>query len=195
MKSIMNSFVESASVKKSLIATAIFLFFLWLVDYSPIGVAGLLKITGGANILDYETRYTVEEGYRMLSNLGQEGRYFHLTKIMPVDIFFPFSLMLAGFCWMSYFLKKITKSNCSLRFLPLICILNMLLDWTENIGITAMLINYPRQLPFVCRTTGIISSAKMCCVLAIIIIMTGLILSLVVKSIISVIQKGKQIER
>ena len=33
--------IEKVTVKKSIIATLIFFVMLWLIDYSPVGIAGL----------------------------------------------------------------------------------------------------------------------------------------------------------
>ncbi len=185
MKSIIITLEEKITVKTALLFTAVFAVFLWLIDFSPIGVAGLLKITGGANILDYETRYTAQEGYAMLEALGEAGRAFHLYKIMPLDIFFPASLMLCGFCWLSVLVKYVSKPANILRFLPLLSVINMLCDWTENAGITAMLINYPDRLPNVCVCTGMVSCVKQWCVL-------GLLISAVVLTGAAAVKKIKR---
>lgn len=161
IKNFFNTVVEKMSFKVAILVTINFLFWLWLIDYSPIGVAGLLKITKGVSILDFETRYSADFAYNFLASMGEAGRAFHLIKIMPLDIFFPASFMLLQFCWMSYFLKKITKKESSFRLLPILAIIYMLLDWTENIGITAMLITFPKRLPVVAVTTGIITSIKL----------------------------------
>ena len=49
---------------------------LWLIDYSPIGIAGLLKVSNGVNILDFETRHTADFAYPWLNSTGQAGRTF-----------------------------------------------------------------------------------------------------------------------
>lgn len=161
IKNFFNTVVEKMSFKIAILATLNFIFWLWLIDYSPIGVAGLLKVTNGVSILDFETRYSASFAYDWLTSMGEAGRAFHLFKIMPLDIFYPASFMLLQFCWMGYFLKKITKSESIFRLLPILAIIYMLLDWTENIGITAMLINFPNELPVVAVTTGIITSVKL----------------------------------
>ena len=159
-----DSYVNSMTVWKACAATAVFAVLLWVIDFSPIGVTGLLQVTGGANILDFEAGYTVTYAYGMLEALGEAGRSFHLTKIMPVDIFFPIGLMFFLTSWMILFLKKLTKDGSVLRLLPLIAVVNMLLDWSENIGITLMLANYPERLETVCRVTSTVSAVKMVCV-------------------------------
>lgn len=190
MRQFMNKLVEEkASLRNALLATVNFLFWLWLIDFSPIGVSGLLKVTGGVNILDFESGYSVKYAYTLLSNLGEAGRMFHLTKIMPLDILFPFSLMLFGVTWFLYLLNKVTLHNCVLRFLPLFSVLNMLLDWTENIGIVIMILNYPKQLPGVCHFTATVSSIKFCCVKFIAVALALLTIALIFKKIYMGIRK------
>lgn len=155
--------IEKVTVKKSIIATLIFFVMLWLIDYSPIGIAGLLKVSNGVNILDFETRYTADFAYSWLDSMGQAGRTFHLTRVMPLDILFPPSFMLFMFCWLSLLLQKTTKSNSKFCLIVLLPPVYMLLDWTENIGITAMLMNFPERLNKICVATGIITSVKKSC--------------------------------
>ena len=49
---------------------------LWFIDYSPIGIAGLLKVSNGVNILDFETRYTADFACTWLNSMGQAGEPF-----------------------------------------------------------------------------------------------------------------------
>ena len=118
------------------------MFFLVLINYSGIGVAGLLKISGGNNILDFEFGFDHEKAYGMLTALTTEGRTFYLTKILPLDFPFPFSYMLCYASWIALLIKhtKIEKWCKYLLFIPLVA---MLCDWIENIGIIAMLNGYP----------------------------------------------------
>ena len=194
LKSIMNHYVETASLSRALLCTIFFVIMMWLIDYSPIGVAGLLEVTGGANILDFECAYSVEYGYSMLEALGEAGRTFHLTKIMPLDIFFPLSLMLFTSGWISYFLKPLTKKNSIFRLLPLFSVLDMLLDWSENIGVTAMLLAYPKRLSVACRLTSLISTIKYACVLTVLIIFTGCLICFLFRKIMSFVAKSLQKE-
>ena len=43
---------------------------LWLIDYSPIGIADILKVSNGVNILDFETRHTADFAYPWLNSTG-----------------------------------------------------------------------------------------------------------------------------
>ena len=174
MKNQINYLVEKVNIKTAVAATLFFVLMLYLIDYSLIGVAGLLKVSNGTNILDFETRYSADFAYNLLESMGEAGRHFHLTKVMVLDIFFPPSLMLFMFCWLSLQLKRVTTSGSKLRYVIILPLIYLLLDYTENIGITAMLINYPARLNNICVATGIISSIKKTSVLLCIIAAIGL---------------------
>ena len=138
----MTAFISKISLKKAVLFTIIFAALYVLINYSAIGVAGLLKITGGANILDFEFGYNYDEAYRILTALGAEGRAFHLTRILPLDFLLPLSYALCFAGWIALFIKHLSFRkwiNYSL-FVP---VLAMLFDWAENIGIIAMLRSYP----------------------------------------------------
>lgn len=190
LRTIMNRLVNRMTARKACAVTVVFIVLLWLIDYSPVGVAGLLQVTGGANILDFESGYTVDYAYGMLEALGEAGRSFHLTKIMPLDIFFPVGLMIFLTSWMSLLLKRLTSDGSVLRLLPLISVVNMLLDWSENIGITLMLLNYPERLETVCRITSTVSAAKMVCVKCAGIILLLLIICRLVRKICCLAKSG-----
>jgi len=183
MKEIISNLIEKVTLKKALIATAFFLVMLWLIDYSPLGVAELEKITDGVGILDFETRYSADFGYAWLASMGEAGRNFHLTRIMPLDIIFPPSFMLFQFCWLGLLMRKATNRNSKLRFLGVLPLCYMSLDWIENIGITSMLIKYPMRLDGLCVFTGWVTSLKECVILAIIILFVLLISILLIKKI------------
>lgn len=83
MQKMMNDFVEKMTGRKALVILGIFVIIWWLIDFSPIGVARLEEITGGVGILDFETRYSADFAYNWLESMGEAGRNFHLTRIMP----------------------------------------------------------------------------------------------------------------
>ena len=122
----------------------------------------------------------------LLDSMGQAGRTFHLTRVMPLDILFPPSFMLFMFCWLSLLLQKTTKSNSKFCLIALLPPVYMLLDWTENIGITAMLMKFPERLNKICVATGIITSVKKTVVLLVIISYIILLAALLIK-----INRGK----
>ncbi len=169
MRSFINGFASKITVKTAVIASFVFIALLWLIDFSPIGVAGLKELTGGIGILDYESRYTADYAYAFLESMTEAGRAFHLTRIMPFDIIYPPSLAFFMFSWLSLIIKKNSEDDSPARFILILPFIYLLLDYIENIGITSMLINYPVRLDSICVATGIVTSVKKAVVLLIII--------------------------
>lgn len=151
----MNNIIKRMTWKKALCFTGIFAVFYVLINHTAVGVAGLLQITNGANILDFEFGYSAFEAHNMLTALGEQGRSFYLTRIIPIDFPFPFAYMLCYAGWIAFLIKN-TVPNSKANYLLAIPVLTMLCDWIENIGIIAMLRNYP-SLPSWAVTTASVS--------------------------------------
>lgn len=112
MKKFMNDFVKKMTLRNCLIATGFFLFFFLLIEFSPIGISKLLQITDGVNILDFENRYDSSFAYTHLLKMGENGRIFNLTRIIPLDSLFSVSFMFFSLTWLSFLLRPITLENC-----------------------------------------------------------------------------------
>lgn len=138
----MNTLIEKITIKKAILFTVLFIACFILINYTSLGVAGLLQITNGASILDFEFGYSAEKAQSLLTALGEEGRAFHLTKIMPIDFVFPLSYMLCYSGWIAVLLKRRVFQNKA-GFLLIVPVLAMIFDWIENIGIINMLRNFP----------------------------------------------------
>jgi len=134
--------IQKSSWKKAVLFSAIFVIFYVVINFSDIGVAGLLKITGGANILDFAIGYTKLEAYQMLSALGTEGMSFYITKILPMDFVFPISYTLFYIGWIAVLIKNSTLKS-QFNYLILVPIFGMVFDWLENIGIIVLINTYP----------------------------------------------------
>ena len=173
--------IRKVTWKKAIIFSLPFVFLFALINFSGVGVAGLLKITGGANILDAEFGYTQEEALEKLTELGERGREFYLNRIVPIDFPFPFSFMLFFTVWISLLLKQIKLENLwkYTLFLPPLA---MLSDWIENIGEIVMLKNYP-DLPSWASFIGSISG-----ILKIILVLMNL-MTILILIIVFVIRK------
>lgn len=142
MNKFFNTIISKISWKKAILFTMLFFAFFILINYSGVGVKGLLDISSGSNILDFEFGFNYGKAHKILAALGDEGRTFYLTKIMPLDFPFPFTYMLFYLGWIALLLKHLRprKQYKYLLFMP---ILAMLFDWVENIGIITMLLYYP----------------------------------------------------
>lgn len=160
MKKMMNDFVEKMTGRKALVILGIFIIIWWLIDFSPIGVARLEEITGGVGILDFETRYSADFAYNWLESMGEAGRKFHLTRIMPLDIIFPPCFALMQFAFIAILMKAITNNGSWVRCFAVFPVFYTLLDWMENICLTTVMINYPIRLDALAVTCGWITSIK-----------------------------------
>jgi hypothetical protein len=147
--------IEKATLGKALLFTIIFVMLYILINFTPVGVSGLLKITNGANILDFEFGYSRDKAYHMIAALGEDGRSFYLTKIIPMDFPFPFAYMLCYAGWISLLIKYIAPLSAA-KYLTFVPLFAMLFDWLENLGIILMLSNYP-NMPLLAIYTASIS--------------------------------------
>ena len=142
MNRIGNFVINKVTWKIVAVFTVLFAVVFIVINYSSIGVAGLLRITGGANILDFEFGYSNEGAYQMLTALGADGRIFYLTQILPMDFLLPLSYMLFYVSIIALLIKHSGRHRyyCFLLCIPVLAAVS---DWIENIGIISMLRNYP----------------------------------------------------
>lgn len=159
----MNTIIAKGSWKKTALFTAVFILLYILINFSAIGVAGLLQITDGASILDFEFGYAEDKALAMLTAMGELGRDFYLTKIIPIDFLFPLSYMLCYMGWIAMLVKDIASKG-RLKYLLLIPFFAMLFDWTENIGIIFMLKKYPSLPEWAVMTASTAGILKMICI-------------------------------
>ncbi len=138
----MERLIEKITTKKALVFTALFAAAFFLINNSGIGVAGLLKITNGANILDFEFGYSSAQANSIVTALGEQGRLFYLTKIIPIDFAFPVTYMLCYAGWIARLAKNVLPVKRAKRLL-ILPLLAMLFDWLENIGIIFILTQFP----------------------------------------------------
>ena len=155
----MNYLFQKFTWKPAVVFSVLFGVAFAVINYSGIGVSGLLDITNGANILDFEFGYDYEKAVAMLTALGSDGRSFYLTKIIPLDFIFPLTYMLFYSGWIILLLKHTDKLN-RLKGLLLIPVSAMLFDWIENIGIIAILINFEYINSFAVFTASISGMLK-----------------------------------
>ena len=152
-------------MRKVVLFTVFFIAMYILINNTAVGVAGLLQITGGANILDFEFGFTAAEALDMLTALGGQGRSFYLTHIIPIDFLFPLSYMLCYMGWIALLLKYIAPKGY-MKSLLLVPSLAMLFDWIENIAVIFILKNYPSLPEWAVITASTAGIVKMICIIA-----------------------------
>lgn len=125
----------------------------FLVNGRPFGVAELKSITGGVGILDMEVFYTPEQAYTFLAAMGEAGRSFELTHIIPLDLLVPlfYGLFLSTF--ISWLLHRWLPEKSRWHRLNVIPVIGALFDYLENLGITAMLLAWPMEMYSIAQIT------------------------------------------
>lgn len=125
----------------------------FLVNGRPFGIAQLKQITGGTGILDMEILYTPEQAYAILAALGESGRAFYLTHIVPLDLLVPFFYALFLSLAISWLLHRWLPAGSRWHRLNIVPLIGGLCDYLENLGVIAMLMAWPAQLFDIARFT------------------------------------------
>jgi hypothetical protein len=143
----------------------------------PDFIAGQLGYSGSQPMfaIDLQFNYSPAWVYTVLGDYGEKGRaaYGYLSGLF--DFIFPliYSLFLATA--LSAILSRLWPGKESgWPKLSLLGLLAGIMDWLENIGIISLIINYPRQLPWLVNITNTFTMAKYGLVLlSLLVIMAG----------------------
>jgi len=125
----------------------------FLVNGRPFGVAQLMAITGGVGILDMEVLYTPDQAYAFLTAMGDAGRAFELTHIIPIDLFVPFFYALFLSTLITWLLHTWLPVESGWHRLNVVPVAGAVFDYLENLGIIAMLLAWPARLPEIAQFT------------------------------------------
>lgn len=134
-------------------ALAGFLVAAFLVNGRPFGIAQLKSITGGTGVPDMEILSDPDQVYAFLSAMGEAGRAFDLTYIVPIDFLVPFFYALFLSLAITWLLHRWLPGNSPWHRLNLVPVIGGLCDYLENFGVIAMLLAWPDQLPEIARFT------------------------------------------
>ncbi|HEX3001030.1 MAG TPA: hypothetical protein VHN82_01450 [Methanoregula sp.] len=145
--------IAITSRRTMLIALAGLMVTAFLVNGRPFGIAELRTITGGVGVLDMEVLYTPQQAYAFLAAMGEAGRAFDLTHIVPLDFFVPFFYALFLSTVITWFLHTWLPNESRWHRLNVVPVIGALFEYLENIGIVAMLLAWPAQVPDIARFT------------------------------------------
>lgn len=153
--------IQRISSGRTLLASfAFFAFSAALINGRPFGLAALEEITGGAGILDMAFTYTPEQAYAMLAALGDAGRAFYLTRIVPLDLVFPAAYTLFFAVAISWLLSRWLPAESPWMRANVVPLVAGVADYCENVGVIAMLLAYPAELYGVAAFTAVFSPIK-----------------------------------
>lgn len=143
----------------------LFLFVLTLLIYLimvGLTIPHVMLHANGMRLLDmmplgYDLAYVTA----LFENLGATGRHAYLYRQLPLDMVYPLLFAVAYALVMAYFLKKLDRLQGPLFYLCLLPPIGGLADYLENIGIIALLGQYPDLSPTtvtICSTMSLIKS-------------------------------------
>lgn len=138
----------------------LWLVFLALIQGRPFGIAALQDITGGATILDMTFTQRPDDVYAVLDALGDAGRAFDLSNIVPLDLVFPATYMLFLSVGISWTLARWLHRDSQWFLLNLIPIIAGIADYCENAEVITLLLTYPSRLDPVAWYTSIMYIVK-----------------------------------
>lgn len=139
---------------------------LLLVTYNliklPDFIAGQLGYSGSQPMfaIDLQFNYSPVWVYTVLGDYGEKGRaaYGYLSGLF--DFIFPLIYTLFLATALSAILSRLLPEGSGWQKLSLFGLLPGIMDWLENVGILSLIINYPRQLPWLVNITNIFTMAK-----------------------------------
>jgi len=131
-----------------------------LINGRPFGVEQLKDFTGGVGLLDMELLYTPDQAYAIFTGMGEAGRAFDLTRIVPLDFVFPFMYTLFYAVTITWLLRKWLSAGSRWHRLNVIPLVGGLADYMENLGIITMLVAWPSRLPDIARFTMVAGLVK-----------------------------------
>jgi hypothetical protein len=149
-----------ATGKAVLASLGLWLIAATLINGKPFGLARLQEITGGPTILDMTFTTHPQQVYAVLDALGEAGRAFDLTHIVPLDLVFPFTYGLFLAIGISWALSRLVPEGSPWFLLNLAPVFAAAADYCENAGVITLLLTYPARLDPVAWFVSIMYSIK-----------------------------------
>ena len=120
-----------------------------------------MAFSNGIKLLDMMPQgYNLEYVKTLFNTLGVEGRTIYQFQQIPVDMIYPFLFGMSYCLTMGYFLNKLNKLDSIFFYLCLLAPIAGISDYIENIGIIAMLNNFPDITQTLVSTTSTFSLIK-----------------------------------
>ena len=149
-----NAIRKISAGRNLLVSFAFWLLMLFLINGKPFGIAQLREMTGGQTILDMTFTTSPREVYAVLMALWEAGRAFDLTRIVPLDLVFPFSYALFLSVAVTWLLLRVLPQDSPWVRLNLLPVIAAAADYCENAGVITMLLTYPVPLDLVAAFTS-----------------------------------------
>lgn len=158
MQRLSEYFYSKATIWAFILSTALFVIFMILV--LPSEAIQSDQVIGSAPSPDTSFYYTKAELYQMAEAYGQEGRYYYVDSRITFDIVWPLVYAFFLINAISWLLNKTILEESKLRFLNLVPLAGILLDFLENISNMVVMFRYPLRTDILASLAGIFTSLK-----------------------------------
>jgi hypothetical protein len=142
----------------------LFLFLLANVIYVimlTVTIPKVVSFSGGMKLLDMmPTGYNAAYVNALLAALGEQGRHAYLYNQIPLDLIYPLLFGVSNCLILAFIFKKLGKLESSLFYLCFLPLFAGLFDYSENIGIIALLTSYPNNSVVLAQVTNVFSVLK-----------------------------------
>jgi hypothetical protein len=142
----------------------LFLFLLTNVIYAimlTVTIPKVVSFSGGMKLLDMmPTGYNAAYVNALLAALGEQGRHAYLYNQIPLDLVYPLLFGVSNCLILAFILKKLGKLERSLFYLCFLPLFAGFFDYSENIGIIALLTSYPNNSVVLAQVTNVFSVLK-----------------------------------
>lgn len=170
-----------ASARMMVLATATFILFLTVI--LPEEASRSSAYFGDAPTPDGSFIYSASDLYNMASAYGEEGRRYYIRSRFTFDIVWPLAYGWFLATGIAYFGHSIDDSR--LRYVVLLPILAVLLDFMENTSASVVMFFYPEWVPVVPHLAPIFTFSKWVTIAASFTILGGLMLTWFVKNVLT----------
>jgi hypothetical protein len=158
----LNLLLQQLSNRKSffllLVAYVLYMPVFFFADV-PFGLSRIKPYAQGTNILDVELFYTSEQAYQRLALFGAQGRAVYFNILMG-DLIYPALLDSLLSVSITLLFRRLNFSGAYWKYLGLLPLANMVLDYTEDALLLSLLRNYPDHLPLAAAAAGVVTLAK-----------------------------------
>ncbi len=110
--------------------------------------------------LDTLSSYSPQEAYRLLGSYGDQGRQQYLVTELTLDVLYPLSTALF-FCLLTlYSFRQGFPNHPWTRWLVLIPLAELAVDFLENACVVFMLVRFPTEMPFLAAVSNVFTTLK-----------------------------------
>ncbi len=110
--------------------------------------------------LDTLGSYSPQEAYRLLASYGDQGRQQYLVTELTLDVLYPLSTALFFGLLTLYSFRQGFPDHPWTRWLVLIPLAELAVDFLENASIVVMLARYPAEMPLLAAASNVFTTLK-----------------------------------